>query len=387
VDELVAQKYMRGKVWDNTKRINPTLEFVDKKGNIKFDASGTFVQLEAEVGEYVKTQRADLASRNFERKQHYVTYRFPWSWHEVTGALSERDIALLKSKDAIYARQKSELTKMGKDFHRAMNTDLLTKNAGSNSSLGQTAYSGSDVPLYGLPTIFDPGATATAWNPYTQTAATTTTLKASSRERKPAGTYGGISTDPSAAIAGVDNKYFEATSPVIINGLASDFGAATWATNCLEALSYGNQRLQRGMGMDERVDLAITNQSDYLAIRTKLRSSVSQQVVIYDKPTEPDAGMYPRTFLDYEGLKVMTDLACPASTTYLLNTANLYFSLFPQSAVPGVGSNGPIEGDAGEMFMVEVQKDIDQGAWKIVAQMAGQLFANPFYQGVIYNGF
>jgi hypothetical protein len=387
VDELVAQKYM-GKKWENLKRLNPVLEFIDKNGNVRFDASGEYVEIIGEVGEYVKSQRSDLEARSFARKQHYATWRFPWSWHEVTGALSERDIALLKSPDAIYDRQKRELTKMGKDFHRGINSDILTKNAGSNTSLGQAVNTGSDIPLYGLPTIFDPGATATTWDPVARTTATTTTLKASSKERLPQGTYGGITTNPTTAIAGVDNKYFESTSPVIVNAKATDFSStATWAANCTLALSYINSRLMRGQGMDERADLAITNQADYLALKAKLRSEVSQQVVIYDKPTEPDAGMYPRSFLDYEGIKVMFDLSCPASTMYVLNSSQLYFSAFPQSAVPGVGTNGPIGGNAGAMFMTEVQKDIDQGAWKIVCQMAGQLFANPYYQGVIYSGF
>jgi hypothetical protein len=186
----------------------------------------------------------------------------------------------------------------------------------------------------------------------------------------------------------VDNKYFEATSPVIVNAEASDFSATTtWAANCLLAMTYTISRLMRGQGMDERPDLAITNLTWYNELKAKLRSDVSQQVVIYDKPTEPDAGMYPRAFLDYEGVKTMVDLATPADTMYVLNTAQLYFSAFPQSAVPGVGTAGPIGGNAGSMFMTEVQKDIDQGAWKIVCQMAGQLFANPYNQGVIYGGF
>jgi hypothetical protein len=78
VDELVAQKYM-GKKWDNLKRLNPVLEFIDKNGNVRFDASGDSVEIIAEVGEYVKSQRSDLEARSFARKQHYATYRFPWS--------------------------------------------------------------------------------------------------------------------------------------------------------------------------------------------------------------------------------------------------------------------------------------------------------------------
>jgi len=384
VDELVAQQYLRGKAWDQTKTINPVLERLEKNGNIKTDASGTFVELKARVGEWKKTQRADLAERNFQRKQHYVTYRFPWSWHEVIGALSERDIALLGSKDAIYAAQKEQLKFMSDDFFKGMNFDVLQSHVAGRAVAGINQASGSDVPLYGLLSMFDPGATATAWNPDTETTSTTTTNIAASKERLPQGTYGGISTNPSTAIAGVDDKATDATSPIIYHSDATGFGNS-WTNSVLPFLSYAIMRQTRSQAVTDRPDLAVFTRSDYLVLKDKLRSDVSQQVVIIDTPTAPDAGMYPRTHLNYEGVTVLFDTHCPADTQFILNTHHMGFHILPQQPANFMGKNGPIDGAVKEIFKVDMAKDIDQGAWKIAAQLCGQLVANPFYQGLGYK--
>jgi len=388
VNELVAQQYMRNKVWENTKEINPVLERMKKAGTIREDFTSTYCELKARVGEYQKTQRADLEDRDFARKQHYVTYRFPGSWHEVDAMLSERDIALLDSPDAIYQRQKVELTNMGKDFQNDINSDILRKNAGSNSTAGIDADSGDDVPLYGLLTMFDPGSTVTTWNPESTATATTTTAKAATKEILPQGTYGGISTDPSSSISGVDDKLQDATSPVILHSDSTGWtGTGTWTSACTTALSYMILRLTRGNGMDERPDLAIFTRDDYLTLKTKLRSETDQQVVIVDSPKSPDAGMYPRLYLDYEGVTCLFDVDTPTDTFFCLNTNHLYLSTKKLSSGNFLGSKGPMGGSAGNMFMIDMDKDINQGAWKCVAQMYGQLYANPFYQGMGYKGF
>ena len=387
VDELVIAKFL-GKKWENTTEVNPTLERLKRAGNINDDFDGAYIELQATVGEYKKSQRADLATRDFQVKQHEVTYRFPGSWHEVTGSLSERDILMLNTPGAVYKRQKKELTKAGKDFMKEINADIVGVNAGSNSTGGVAAESGSDIPLYGLLTMFDPGSTVTTWNPETKATATTTTAIAATKEILPQGTYGGITTNPTSSIAGVDDKVFEATSPVIVHSDSTGWtGTGTWVSAATRALSHIILRLTRGNGMDERPDLAIFTRSDYLDLKNALRDDTSQQVVISERPTSPDAGMYPRLFLDYEGVTCVFDVDMPADVFFCLNTDQMFFSKKSFGSDNLDRNGGPFGGSVGDMFAVDIQKDINQGAWKFVAQMFGQLYANPRYQGMGYKSF
>lgn len=384
VDELVAQQYLRGKAWDQTKTINPVLERIEKNGGIVTDASGKFLELKARVGKFEKGQRADMEERSFARKQHHVTYRFPWSWHEMLGAISERDIALLGSKDAIYAAQKEQLKFMSQDFMTEMNNDILRSHVAGNDVAGISAYSGSDIPLHGLLSMFDPGSTATTWNPDTEATATTTTARAAEKERLPQGTYGGITTNPTDTIAGVDAKARDASSPCIYHSDATGFGNS-WANSVLPFLSYAILRQTRSSAIQDRPDLAVFTMADYLVLKEKLRTDVSQQVVIIDTPTAPDAGMYPRTHLNYEGVTVLFDMDQPADTQFILNTHHMKFHVLPQQPANFLGKNGPIDGAVKELFKIDMAKDIDQGAWKIAAQLCGQLVCNPFYQGLGYK--
>ena len=388
VNELVAQQYLRNKVWDNTTEINPVLERMKKNGSIDYGFTSAYVELKARIGEYQKEQRADLSDRDFSRSQQYCTYRFPGSWHEVRAALSERDIALLESPDAIYQRQKKELTHMGKDFQKGLNSDILRSNATSRAVGGVAAATGGDTPLYGLLSMFDPGATVMAYNPSTGVTTATAATVAATLEILPNGTYGGISTHPTNAIAGVDNKVTGSTSPIIIHSDGTGWtGTATWASACTTALSYMILRLTRGNGTDERPDLMIFTRDDYLTLKKTLRSETEQHVVIVDAPTSPDAGMYPRLHLNYEGVTCLFDVDCPADVFFCLNTKQLYFSMKKLPPANFLGDKGPMGGSVGEMFKVDMQKDINQGAWKCVAQMYGQLYGNPFYQGMGYKTF
>jgi hypothetical protein len=236
--------------------------------------------------------------------------------------------------------------------------------------------------------MYDTGSTAYAWNPNTKVASATATAIAATKEMRPDGTWGGISTKPNTAISGVDDKYFEATSPVIVHSDSSAWtGTTTWKSACTEALSYLITRLTRGNGMDERPDLCILNQSDFLDLKSTIKSDVSQQVILTDTPTEPDAGMYPRVHIKYEGVTVCYDLDCPANVQFMLNTDHLYFDTLGQSPDNFLGKKGPVGGAIRDIFKVDMDKSIDQGAWKIAASLCGQLYANPYYQGMGYTGF
>jgi hypothetical protein len=287
--------------------------------------------------------------------------------------------------------QKRKLRDMGKDFYAALSSDIVSINTDEdgNSVAGVAAEATSPVQLKGLLGMFGYGSTAYSWNPVSQSASTAATAVAASKEIRPDTDYGGLSTKPGDNISGVQNKTLEAYSPVIVNSKSTAFGTGTgtFKDACLDALRHQIRRVTRGRDMSDRPDLALYTSDDYETIKAKIQSDVNQQVVLSDAPKSPDAGMYPRTFLPYEGVTVMFDLSMPQYVNYVLNTDYLWFSVFPDRRDNMLGKKGPIEGDVNKMFMVDMAKDIDQGAWKVVVQMAGQIYGNPHHQSMGYYNF
>lgn len=389
-DTVVIQQYMRDE-WENTKKILTLMEYLNQSNRVMFDGSGKYIDLRARVGEWQKQQRAELGQRTFERKQQRVTYTCPYSFHEVLGLLSEEDVMFANgnSREVLTNLTSNMLGEMTEDFRKGVNSDLLTSNAGSNDTFGQTAYAGSDVPFYGLPTIFGYGAAAQDYDPDAQT--TSGAIGAGDKEALPNTTYCGVSTHPINAITGVDDKANEATSPVLANWSSSAWTSAgtTFEDTSTRTLSHLILRLTRGNGADERPNVGLMPQTMYLDFKAGLRAETNQQVDIAEQPTSPDAGMYPRLFINYEGVRFHMDRDTPTNTVYVLNSTKIWYRIFPQKPA-GFKSGGdmrtsPIKGKTTEMFAVSQAPDIDQGGHKVVAKQVAQLIANPRYQGAAFN--
>lgn len=382
VDEVVTQEFMRGE-WESTKQINAFLERLDKAGQVQFDGSGKFVDWIARIGRFSASRRADLADRSFSRKQHRVTYTAPYSFIEIPAVLSERDVMFMNSPDARVNLTKRLLTDMSGDFAIDVNSKLLTENAGSNSVFGQSSYSGSDVPFYGLPTLFGYGAAAQDYDADAQI--TSGAIGAGDKEALPNTTYCGVSTHPTNSISGVDNKVNESTSPVLANwsSTAWDGSSTTWKANSTKVLSHLILRQTRGNGPGERPDLGILTRGMYLDFKTQLRSDANLQVVIAESPQSPDAGLHPRLFINYEGVTFVFDVDQPTNTAYVLNTKKIVFKQYPQQ--PAGMQSGAIKGQTKEMFKVAQMPDIDQGGWKVVATQVAQMICEGRYQGAAFN--
>lgn len=384
IDIAVAQKFMRT-TWENTNRVQVMLERLKQNGRVSFDGSGKFVEWTARVGEFDADYRADLAGRSFARNNHYVPYAAGYSFLDMTAALSERDLMFASSEEAIVPLRERLLTQMGEDFSKAYSRRLLRENGGSNTVMGVTAYAGGLQPLNGLPTIFQHGSgTAQNYNPDTQ--ATSGNVAASDKEVLPNGTYCGVSTHPTNSISGVANKVNESTSPVIANWSCTGWNSTatnTWLANCLDVVSHLITRTNRGNTPEERADLCLMTRGMFGDFRAKVRASTSQQVILMDdRPRAPDAGMYPRLYAPFEGVDATFDVDMPTNVCYVLNTKKGELKVFPQQPA---GTGGPLQGNPTEMFKIAQAGDIDQGAYKIVATIASQIWFNPRYQGAAYN--
>ncbi len=384
VDAVTYQQYLRGE-WENTKKLRVLTEMLEKNGNIKFDeAGGTFLQWNVRVGEFTADYRADLDARQFSRKSLRTTCTAPWGFLDMTGVLSDRDLQMNRGPSAIKQLSKTILTEMGEDFRKKINREILRTNASAATTFGQTTFSGSTVPIYGLPTIFGTPSTVKNWNVAAQT--TTQTIAAADKEAMPNATYCGVSTNPSVAIAGIDNQLTEAFSPVLANWSSTAWPAATntLVANILAVASHLNLRLMRSQEADEMADMGLCDKVVYETFKQALRAGTTQMVVLEDTPKEPDAGLVKRRFLPFEGVNVFCDDDAPANVLYWLNSKKLEFRLLPAAAAE-TPSEGALKGDVTEMFSVTQQHSIEQGGHLVAASFAGQLIGNPRFQGAAYN--
>lgn len=379
VDITTTQQFMKGE-FDNTVKRNVVLSKLKDKGNIKFDATGKFFERQARVGVFAGAYRSgDMAARTFARKQQRVAYAVPYSIREVTGALSENDIAFNSGKEALVSLKSVMLKNMGEDFRRDISALLLTSNAGSNTAFGQAAVAGTPVPVFGLPTIFGYGAAALAYDPDTQTVGGA--VAATDQEVAPNQSYCGVSTHPTNPIAGVDGKQNEATSPVLINWSSTDWtGTATWLSTCFKVIDYGMTRLQRSPDPADCPDIVVVTRSMWNDLRGALQTNFRIELSGTPKSVAPT--LYKDNVIPWGNAEVCWDVSQPANAAYFINSNHLEFNLFPQQKV---NRDGTLEDSGEDMFRVKADYSIEQGAHLAVAQFMGQLWGNPFYHGAALN--
>jgi hypothetical protein len=245
VDELVTQWYMT-KTFENTVRKRVLMDYLAKNGKLQQadGGGGKYVEIKARVGEHQAAYRAELAVRTWSRVNLDVTYDAPHAYYETKGVLSEEDLAYLRSQQAIVKLADKMLTRMSDDMGKGLNGQLIKSNATANTIAGVAAAASNPVPIYGLISVFGYGSTAIGYSPTTQ-ASTTSAVTAADIEVLPNVSYCGVSTHPTNAITGVDNKLNESTSPVIANWSSTGFPAAstTYTTNCLDVCSHLISRL------------------------------------------------------------------------------------------------------------------------------------------------
>lgn len=377
VDVVTTQQFMRGE-FENVVKRNVLLRELEKRGNIKKDASGKFLERNVRVAQHAAAYRSgDLSPRSFSRVQQRVTYAVPYSVREITGVLGELDVMFNSGKEALVNLSEKMLTNMADDFRRDIGGILLQSNGGSNSAFGQAAVAGSPVPFFGLPTLFGYGSAAQNYNADTQ--ATSGAVGATDREVLPNQSYCGISTHPTAAISGVDNRTNEATSPVLVNSTSTAFGGSTWAANCLKVLDYTNARLTRSQDAKDMPDVAIITRSMFTDVKAAVQTYF--RIMLEGQATSPNATTFKDNYIPWGTVNVYWDESQPASTGYMLNSNYLEFCVFPQKRII---RDGTLTDASDELFNVRTDYSIEQGGHLAVAQIAGQLWANPKFQGAFY---
>lgn len=388
VDEVVLQRGAKGE-WNNTLKTRHLWKTLNETRSIEYDAiSGKYLEWKSRIGEWTGDfgYRADLATRNFARKQHRTTYTAAYSFIECPGMLSERDLQFLNSPENLSNFQERFITEMGEDGVKMVNQKLLSENTTSNTVFGVTATSTNEVPFYSLLNIFDLGSgTVQDYDPSDNT--TDGNIAATDKEALPRGTYCGVSTNPVTGVSGVNGQVAGSAAPVVVNTSHTGWNAdatTTWLANCLDVMDYLQTRLTRAPEPDMRPNLFLMDRADYLTLKRKLRSANSQQVVLVDTSgRSPNIGQYEDQMIPYNGMAATYDENMPAGVVYCLNTRQFKFKIWPQKYLAGM-EGGAIKGDPGAPFRVSQGWDIDIGAWKVVLTMCAQGCANPYFQGAAY---
>lgn len=385
VDEVVTQQFLRGE-WNNTLKIRYLWKALNDNGCIVYDASGKYHEWKVRLGDWSGSAnyRGDLVQRNFARKQHRATYTGAYSFLEIPGMFSERDLQFLNTPENMSNFQTGFLTEMGEDFGKALNTKLLSENTTANTVMGVAATSTSDVPLYGLLTMFS-HSSGTAQNYVVASNTTTGNVGATDVEVLPNSTFCGISTNPVTGVTGVDNQVVGSAAPVLINHTSTTWtGTNTWLSTATKVLDYAQVRLTRGQGPENKPDLVIQTRARFLDTKAAMRAASSQMVVFMDTGgRSPNMGTYEDGMIPFNGMAITYDENQPTDVNYFLNTKQMKFKVFPQKSLAGT-ENGKIQGSVKEPFRVAQGWDIDAGAWKVVAVLCAQMLPNPYFQGASY---
>lgn len=393
VDPVTTQQFMRGE-FDNTKKRIIVLNRLDERGKIKPDASGTFAQRQARVGQHQSAARADLAERTFAKKQQRVNYTFPWAWYETTGALGDQDIVYNSGKEALVRLKEVMYQNMAEDFTKDLNKYLLQNNAGAYTAFGQSAASNLPVPIYGLPTIFGYGSAAQQYSTGDGVSIGTTSgaVGAGDKEVLPNTTYCGISTHPFNAISGVDGRAYESTSPVICNWSSTAWAGAgniTWDKTCVYVLDYMQARLARSSDPADSPDMFLMTRQMFNDLGKAIiggAGGLGARILLGKDPVTPNMKAFGGNGnrIPFDNMDGYWDVYVPASTLYMLNTNHMEFCYHPVAPIK-LGADLQTDGaDMSEIFFARTAYDIKQGGHLAVAALSAQLWANPYFQGAAY---
>lgn len=389
VDQLAIAEYLMGTFWDNSRKHSFICDKLMKSG-VMHDQQGKHIDLKARIAIHAANYRSQGGARTFSHPQQYVTYLQQASFFEIATALYEEETAFLDTQGAIVKYNRELASNVGDDLVKGLNYQLLNSNATSNTIAGIAAAATSPIPITGIPSVFGYGATATGFTFSSGSggASTASAVTAADLEVLPNVTYCNVATHPTSAIAGVDNKVPGSTSPVIVNWSSTSFssGSSTYTSNCLGVWSRMISRLvAREPNLDGMPDTGIQTLAMHNQMRTALRAATQQHIVISDTPQSPDAGLYERLMIPYEGINIVVDTDQPTGVAYCLNLKKKN-ALMPviRQRLAGM-PDGMFKGNVKPIISLAQMPDINDGTFKLVAKIALNLILNPARQAMAYN--
>lgn len=325
-------------VWDNVITNNPAWAFLQRKGNISFNQTGTSVDWPVEVGEHVAAPRTAGAARTFADHNHFIRPVLTPVVRDFTDRMTWEESQMNRGDEAIIKVEKNILARMGKNMKKDLQSQLL---------IGD----GTGGSVSGLAAIFSDDGTTIA----------------TGKEYNPNGTYGGYSLAIDGLVGSVDDPVSKAFTPLIVNALDAEFDISagtgtTWRTNCTGAIRYAIQKLCFSQDPEYRPDVVILNQADFI---TFLNANDSKIRLNHEMKVGTDTLGFENVVGDL-GVPIIWDENMPAGEGMVLNFDQMFADFWHE---------GPV--------YLDDDKDITTNARLYAAESLWQMRINPRYQGKI----
>jgi len=378
---------------------NPFLSLLFNKGRIERKAAGVSLVGDIEAGLFTPRISSDGDDRSgqFTNMVHDKRWQSQWAQSSVETSVNFGELRRNWGPQALVSMADVKVPRMFK----ALMTNGPTGLNGLILSNNSTAYTGSGLPLDGLPTLL-PGASTqhtvaqaiTAYdlegfNP--NTGAVTGLVPAVTDLEVAVGNapvltanYCGLPIKP-GAIPGVDGVKIDAWSGTLVNS-----GATTFGGNILNFSQYTASRAARWALSDEtyRPSLGVTNFTQYLA----MGNALGNKQTIFVQPgqesnTKFGTGFKLDNMLFHAGLWWYFDQSCPAGRGYVINADQAMYYAQPildtvdGDCIPQGFETGPGKVKTWELVESHIHFDINRLALNCAALLNGQMMFFPRYQG------
>jgi hypothetical protein len=311
INDVVLHNYMKLK-WDNITKVYPCVEYLFKKGKIKYNQAGDQVNWPVQAGRgtvTITSGGADISAGFVPVKRH-MQPSLAWGQN-----LTQRAITADVFRQT--ANQEQRMLDFVNDEVPSMCDDLMVASNGLlHQFFNQNAitYASGGLPFYGLPSVFT-GASAMTANADNLTGTIANT------------NYAGKSCVLSAAT--VDNPVNDAWTPQAINetGTAWTSATKTFAANAIEQMQYAIGLASKFNANDPMYnpDAFFFNAEHYNAAASAIGLRQTLFVNMGEKRTAKspvaDLGIGPNNGLSWNGIPIYKETLLPANQAY--GTANL----------------------------------------------------------------
>ena len=376
---------------------NPFLSYLFKNGKIERQQGGSALEGVIEAGLFTPTISSDGDDNSalFTNHVHDKRWVQQWAQSKVATSINFGEIRRNFGAQALVNTADVKIPRMFKAIMTNGDTSLNGLILNCNSA----AYTGTGLPLDGLPTLL-PGASTqhtvgqavTAYdlegfNP--TTGAVTGAVPAVTDLEVSVGgnsvltpNYCGLSIKY-GAITGVDGVKGDAWKGTMVNSEATTFGG-----NILKYSQYTATRAARFAGMDTsyRPTFGVLNMTDYIAMGNAVQALQTVHLVPGgDAVDKNGTGFKTSGMIYHAGLWWYQDQTMKDGRGYVINANQANFRLQPildtveREAIPtGMNTSGKVEHS--DMIESHIHFDINRLALNCLAIVSGQMQFYPRYQ-------
>jgi hypothetical protein len=283
----------------------------EKKGRIRYNASGTKMDFKVEFKEAPLQGFADGDTVTFSRRDRYQTAELPYRSYIMTDLMSQMERLQNRGTPQIVNLYGEIIEKMIANF---------------GSQFGDQWYvdgnaAGNTKKVHGLESFLAHSTTLADYENATGFA-------------KPSDTYAGLSTIPGnyggtwtgTWPTGTGEPHYDFWSPVIVNYTAATAGAfssatATWLARCTEALRKGITKSRKSKSKSGMLDLGLLQDDMFEA--WKNANDGKQQINVNRGDPLGLVALGFTDALNFDGVDLGTEFGLPAGTGYGINTMQM----------------------------------------------------------------